>query len=481
MKALNASLKSEAAHFWSEFGIPTTISGGDLVGILPSNVVAFFASGHDQIESQRKALAEIGIPPRMSFSAPGGSIVFLYSLPSVTSIDHVKRELGQFTEVLSEGDKLRLPSLVNKLKKAGPAHIQALSDFYLPEGEGNSDDLPQQVVGGTSLDQYSLLDVDLGDVVHSSPLLGRAILKGQATVMYAAPGTGKTLLSLHLVTDASKREVIDALRTYVVNADDSGEGVQVKNDILAEYDIHMLVPGLQGFDTHKLTTSMQQMIDRDQCRDVLIIVDTLKKFADLMDKKNAAGFGDLVRRFVLKGGTFLALAHTRKNEGNEGQLVYSGTTDIVEDFDAACLLVPLEERGANGEKLVQFQFFKRRGPNADETYAYNDDQELDYLDKFASVRLVESTELHEQNDHLQYRTDEPLIEAIRSAMVSGTKQKMALVRQVCETTEASRQNVITVLQRHTTTDRKIGLWFFTVGAKGAKLYEAYPEREEVEE
>ena len=481
MKTLTASLLSGAAHYWSDFGIPTVVIDDKLVGTLPPGVIAFFASGEEQVERQRKVLQAIGIVPALSFSPSKKAYTYLYALSSETSFEEVKQKLCHATTVLGEGDEIRLPSGPMIKKSDWPSDVNGLSEFYLPDSEGTSDDLPQQVVDGTVLDQYSLLDVDLGDVVHSCPLLGEAILKGQATVMYAAPGTGKTLLALHLVIEASKQGIVQPSKTYVVNADDSGEGVQVKKDILAEYGVHMLVPGLQGFDTDKLTTSMKQMIDRNECRDILILVDTLKKFADLMEKKKAAEFGDVARRFVLKGGTFVALAHTRKNEGTDGQLVYAGTTDIVEDFDAACLLVPLKEREANGEKLVQFQFLKRRGPNAEETYAYEDDPEQDYLEKLDSVRLVQNAELRAQVTYQQYRDDEYLIGAIRRVIGSGIQQKMALVKQVSERTNASRQDVLDVLDRYTGKDPAHDQWTFTVGAKGAKLYEAHPEREEVEE
>ena len=58
---------------------------------------------------------------------------------------------------------------------------------------------------------------------------------------------------------------------------------------------------------------------------------------------------------------------------------------------------------------------------------------------------------------------------------------MALVKRVSERTDASRQDVLDVLVRYTGKDPDHDLWTFTVGAKGAKLYEAYPEKEEVEE
>lgn len=218
----------------------------------------------------------------------------------------------------------------------------------------------------------------------------------------------------------------------------------------------------------RLIELLAQLIEQDQCADVVIIVDTLKKVVDLMDKKHAAALGDLVRRFVLKGGTFIALAHTRKNEGADGKLVYGGTSDIVEDFDAACLLVPLKERSANDEKLVQFQFRKRRGPNVDETYAYTDAAEASWSEKLASVRLVTDDEASEYgaND----AGDTQIVAAIREAIGAGKVQKMALVREVAGKVKASRRTVMACLERYTGPDSIEHHWDFDVQERGAKVY-----------
>lgn len=286
---------------------------------------------------------------------------------------------------------------------------------------------------------------------------------------------------MYLVKEAVAEGHLHPGRTYVINADDSLEGVQGKRALLAEAGIHMIVPGKQGFESAKLLTTMREMIARDQCRDVLIVVDTLKKFVDLMDKRNAADFGNIVRQFVLAGGTFFALAHTRKNEGADGNPVYTGTTDIVEDFDATCMLAPLSERGAEGEKLVQFQFFKRRGGNVDQTFAFDDDPNLSYQERLSSVRLVEANELREQVTYAQFKSDEPIIQAIRRAIYKGTVQKMSLAKAVAEETGKSRQAVLDVLDRYTGKNPSNDLWFYTVGERGAKIFQAHPEPEDVEE
>lgn len=67
---------------------------------------------------------------------------------------------------------------------------------------------------------------------------------------------------------------------------------------------------------------------------VCVIIDTSKKFIQLMDKKLGADFADGCRQFSMHGGTIVALAHTTKNPNRDGSVRYIGTTDLVEDFDA---------------------------------------------------------------------------------------------------------------------------------------------------
>ena len=489
MNRLNSSPKGDAVRFWKAFGIEVIYDeeSDALAGPVPAGVVAFCAFGAEQIAAQQRSLQNIGTVPALSAAISSNQYLYLYKLDEHLSIEAIKEHFGSTSRVYGEGDYVALPSGDYFTPEEWPETIDDLSVFDTlhedpgPADESPRDDLPQQISEGTLLDQFSLRDADLGEVVYCTPLLGEIIFSGQATVVYSPPNSGKTLTMIHLVRRAVEDGRLKPHLAYVVNADDSLEGVHEKRALLAERGVHMLVPGKQGFDSARLLISMREMIERDQCKDVLIVLDTLKKFADLMDKRSAADFGTLVRQFVLAGGTFFALAHTRKNEGADGNLVYTGTTDIVEDFDATCLLVPLPERGAQGEKLVQFQFFKRRGANADQTFAFDDDLHLSYQERLASVRLVEATELREQVSYAQFKSDEPVVQVIRTTIASGIAQKMSLAKAVAVKTNKSRQAVLDVLDRYTGTNPSNDLWFYTVGERGAKVFQVHPEPEDVEE
>jgi uncharacterized protein YheU (UPF0270 family) len=281
---------------------------------------------------------------------------------------------------------------------------------------------------------------------------------------------GKTLLLLHLIIEAVQAGRLDSSHTFYVNADDGARGIADKLLLLDELGVHTLVPGFEGFRTAHLAESLASMVAQNECAGALVVIDTLKKFVDLMDKKVAAAFANLVRQFVLRGGTLIGLAHTRKNAGPTGQLVYGGTTDIVEDFDAACLLVPRPSRSRRGEKLVQFEFFKRRGANADEAYAYADEPGLSYSERLASVRPVDAHEFDKYAEADNLLADDKLISIISACIDDGTVQKMELVRAVAKRTGVSRRSAMQVLERYTGNDPECHHWDYSVRERGAKVF-----------
>jgi hypothetical protein len=470
--------QGEAVRFWTEFGFKTMVDHetNALIGLVPEDVVALVASGQDQITRQQEELQEIGIPPGIWADVTPSRRLALFRMSLNQSVADLSGHFSESGRVYGPGDPVQLPS--------GPFHrpekYQAKTVDDLAVLDLSDDDLHQQIGGGTLLDRYSLIGTgaDLERTAAKNlPLLGLVMLTGQATVIYAPPNSGKTLLTLYLLCNAVLDDRLVPARCYYINADDSQQGLAEKVAILDEVGIHTLAPGYFDFTTGKLLQVMSEMIDQDGCKAAVIVVDTLKKFVDLMDKKQSASFGDVVRQFVLKGGTFIALAHTRKNEGANGEIVYGGTSDVVEDFDAACLLVPLSERPTQEEKLVQFQFKKRRGRNVEECYAYDDNPERSYSERLASVRLVDEGERDKLAEAEIQRTDQDLIEAICGGIRAGVVTKMALVRFVAEQTGASRRAVVKVLERYTGDDPTIHHWFFAIRERGAKVYSVHPPQE----
>jgi len=136
---------------------------------------------------------------------------------------------------------------------------------------------------------------------------GIAIL-GQATAIYAKPNTGKTLLVLWMLIDSIKAKRIKGENVFYINADDTYKGLVTKLEIAEQYGFHMIAPSHGGFETNKFQSYIRQVIDDNTAHGVVIILDTVKKFTDLMDKKQASNFMKIGREFISSGGTLIMMA-----------------------------------------------------------------------------------------------------------------------------------------------------------------------------
>jgi uncharacterized membrane protein len=307
------------------------------------------------------------------------------------------------------------------------------------------------------------------------PLLGNVVLFGQTTVWYGAPNTGKTLLALSLLLNAIGAGRIDGQSVFYVNADDSASGMATKATILDDLSVHTLAPGYKGFTLGKLAPAMAQMAETDQAKGSLIIIDTLKKVADLMSKKECADFGKVARTFSMKGGSLLGLAHTNKNRSASGKLIYAGTSDILEDFDCAYLL---EERKTESNlRYIGFEALKRRGDNAETAcFEYSTELGLSYEQRLLTVTEIDpdygSAEIQQKLDEAE------IIEVIKKAIQHGTTKKMAIAELAGRASRSSRRAVLDTLEKYTGPDPKEHLWDYERREHGAHIFRLHDEKSE---
>lgn len=303
-------------------------------------------------------------------------------------------------------------------------------------------------------------------------LKGLAVL-GQMTAIYAKPNTGKTLLSFWLIVEAIKQNGIDPNDVYYINADDSYAGLVCKLEIAERYGFHMLAPSFKDFRAADFLFYLSQLIKSESAKGKIIILDTLKKFADLMDKKSSSNFGAVARSFVQHGGSIIMLAHTNKNRDANGKVVFAGTSDIVDDVDCAYTLDAVQESA--GVRTVLFENIKSRGSVEREVaFSYSID-EMNYTDLLSSVRRIEKSdavqmkEMQTIKEQLDKNTD--AIEAIRECISAGFNQKTTLIGEAAKISGLSKPRIAKVLKLHTgASELKGHRWVEVRGDKAAKVY-----------
>ena len=313
-------------------------------------------------------------------------------------------------------------------------------------------------------------------------VLDQIAILGQWTNLYAAPNTGKTLLTLTMLRDQIRANVICGEQVFYVNADDTYRGMVEKLEIAESIGLQMLVPNQQGFVVSNIVDLMSDLAIANEAANVVIVLDTLKKFTDLMDKRVASQFGNIARGFVAAGGTLITLAHTNKHKDSQGKSIYSGTSDITDDGDCFYIIDKIGvDKGFGTERYtVEFTNDKARGDVAG-TVGFSFEKRVGetYADLLGSVKRLSSGEIERSKVAKEVQAelddDADLIAAVADCLGAGINTKSAIVKKVRESTGDSNDKVRKLMAKRTGTFYELGhRWTVIKGANNAQFYQVLP-------
>jgi len=307
-------------------------------------------------------------------------------------------------------------------------------------------------------------------------ILGRIAILGQATVIYAPPNTGKTLLLLALLCNGITSGEVEAERVYYINADDHFKGAVQKLKLAERHGFKMLVPSHNGFKAETMSAILKAQCLQEKARGMVLILDTMKKFTDLMSKQKGSDFMKSVREFVSHGGSVILLAHVNKHRDESGKLVHAGTADVVDDCDCAYYLDQENVDTAAGIKSVKFSNFKARGDNAiEEVYQYDITEGISYAEKLNSVRIMNNEEKREaasrrKTEDLLARNAEA-IRVIESLIRKGINKKTEIIKSAVDEGISKRMATKALHDHEGFVYAEGGLWTVSIGADNAHIYQ----------
>jgi len=392
--------------------------------------------------------------------------------------DEVKYQYSSFNNP-QQGPKYNLITLANLAEENGAnsmaIQMQFEEDFELIDEETPAEKtkVETQPKAINPLAKYSLFgkSTEYGlQVAEEQFVLGSIALKGQMTTIYAEQNTGKTLIVTALLIEAIGAALIDGKDTYYINADDNFRGLHTKMTFADEYGFNMLAPGNEGFKVENLTEALIEMTANGTAKNTIVVVDTLKKFTDLMNKRKSSQFAQIARQFVSQGGTIILLAHVNKKRGEDGKAIYAGTSDIMDDCDCAYILDTVCVK--DGIKIVQFENTKSRGSVASKAaYQYAVEDDISYNELIATVTYVEDIDVERIAQVDECNAEAPCVEAIIKSLEQGINTKMKLASSVAKDINQSKRKVIKIIEKYSGDDPAIHKWTFKVKARGAKAFE----------
>ncbi len=209
-------------------------------------------------------------------------------------------------------------------------------------------------------------------------------LDGQITLFYAKPNTGKTLLFMRFLIDAIEAELVEGQDVFYINADDHYKGLLTKTRIARDCGFQMISPQTSGISPSDVISILEAMALDGSARGKVIVLDTHKKFVNMMSKEKQSALFLTLRKLTSKNATVIIAGHANKYPDPDGNLIFEGTMDVMNDTDA---VYSVNQLSNDGEKFaVRFQNEKSRGSNIPSvSYEYTKKEAMGYRNILDSV------------------------------------------------------------------------------------------------
>lgn len=261
---------------------------------------------------------------------------------------------------------------------------------------------------------------------------------GHVIVLPAPPNAGKTtIVFFHLAPRWTAQYTV-----MYIDADSNPSDVKRMHGHAMKHGIRYITPDyIEGGSAEKTLRDLEALAKSDiDLGGYILVIDTLKKFANVIHKAGMSTLMKLFRKLSSKGMTVILLAHTNKYRDAEGNLVFEGVQDLKSDSDEMIYLEPHEN--PDGSLTVSSRRDKARALIKPFTWTIHRDRtvtrESDYVDVLANVKQAAMRE-----------RDEPVIEAVMDVLSVGGIKSQTEVLAHCATCRFTEKRVRKVLKTYT--------------------------------
>lgn len=184
---------------------------------------------------------------------------------------------------------------------------------------------------GALFDDLALNDEVVEEMANAKFLIDDVLVEGSLSVFAAPANGGKSALFRYFCELLHKAGKI----TLYVNSDAGASDLKKHYDHAQKYKYRVVAPDARIGKSASDVTNLLKSIAKSNasCKEYVFILDTLKKFTDVISKAQAKEFYTLLRSLTVKGATICLLGHCNKYKDENGQHVYEGTADLRNDVD----------------------------------------------------------------------------------------------------------------------------------------------------
>ena len=224
-------------------------------------------------------------------------------------------------------------------------------------------------------------------------VIPQMITTGTVTLVYAPSGAGKTVWILGNLFQSNDNGLIRGEDVIYFNEDDGARGVIQKAKLGDQRGMTMVTLSNSNDPSLRNTGDALRLLNlirmEGEADGKIVICDTLKKFAPVLNKGDMREVLHVFREFAASGGTVILLGHCNKHRTMDGRLVYEGVGDLKADVDNMFGLDPLNDKYAPYQELLVINEKDRAQVSFKGGFKYKQTSQLiDYKESVASVEFL---------------------------------------------------------------------------------------------
>lgn len=275
----------------------------------------------------------------------------------------------------------------------------------------------------------------VADMESAVSLWNDLIFLGQFNVWVAKPNGGKTSIAIQAAGDIAR----DGYKVCYFNLDASGGDLRYYQNHAEAHGYRLIAPMAEGTTEQDCVKLLDDMACDTDLSNVVVFLDTLKQFTEVIHKGISKQFYRKLRRLTLRGCTVLALGHTNKSDDHNGRPIFEGTGDLKSDCDNLIYLIPTKDE-QRGITLISTEIEKERALIIRRSFEIDEDRNVTLRDDFIDAQVIERNRKFEAKN-------EPLISFIQEQLRVRERSQSELVRLCKEADMGSQRAVQAVLAR----------------------------------
>lgn len=303
----------------------------------------------------------------------------------------------------------------------------------------------ERMIPTSVIDRLMAFSVSDGHIktMTETKIIWRGIVASSHLAIWAAPANaGKTAIAMRAAGELAG----NGFRVFYFQEDASAGDLPAMYDH-AKANRYVLLNGtLTNAAPLDQIIVMRELVESgEDMSGVVLILDTLKKFADLMSKGGTREFFRLMRSLTQRGATIIALGHTNKHRGMDGKLMFEGVGDIRNDVDEL-IYVESTDKDERGVVTITMTPDKVRSLVAPITFTLDTTTMcLTPCERVINIQAIAKRQR-------QMEEDAELIAAIRKLLFNTGMSKVALAEKLMADTGIGKRKALAVIDRYSTRD-----------------------------